>query len=311
MKLHQIRDFLAVARSGSLRAASRDLELSQPSISKSIQQLESTLGAPLFERSIKGVSLTPFGEVFLTRGRAALNELQRAQEEIHQLRGVDGGQVSAALTGIPLMTLLPAALSRFRRLFPNANVRVVERRHDTTLADIREGTLDFAVMPSSTLPDGLVAEVILRDQNVVIGRCGHPLREVSSLRELLEASWVVTRRQGEQAAEFEANFLLQSLPAPKVEVHCESVVGVISLIVNSDLLGYLPRRWVTAGIGRDLLEEIPAGAPVEATPICLVRKAGMPLTPAAQAFANAITVEAEALAGPGEMNGRRNIQTAR
>lgn len=299
MKLHQVRDFLAVARSGSLRAASRELDLSQPSISKSIQQLENTLGAPLFERSIKGVSLTPFGEVFLTRGRAALNELQRAKEEIHQLRGVGGGQVSVALTGIPLMTLLPAALGRFRRRFPNASVRVVERRHDATLADLREGTLDFAVMPLSTMPEGLVTEVILRDQNVVIGRRGHPLRQVGSLRELLGASWVVTRRQGEQAAEFEANFQLQGLPAPKVEVHCESVVGVISLIVNSDLLGYLPRRWVTTGIGRDLLEEIPVSAPIPATPICLIRKAGMPLTPAAQAFANVMTAEAEALAGPG------------
>lgn len=305
MKLHQIRDFLAVARSGSLRAASRELDLSQPSISKSIQQLESTLGAPLFERNIKGVSLTPFGEVFLTRGRAAINELQRAQEEIRQLRGIKGGEVSAAMTGIPLMTLLPAALSRFRRLFPDANVRVVERRHDTTLTDIREGTLDFAVMPLSRLSDGLNAEVILRDQNVVIGRRGHPLRGVSTLRELLEASWVVTRRQGDQAAEFEANFLLQNLPAPKVAVHCESVVGVISLIANSDLLGYLPRRWLTASISRDLLEEIPAGAPVEATPICLVRKAGMPLTPAAHAFSNAITVEAEALAASDKVDAAR------
>jgi len=310
MKLHQIRDFLAVAKSGSLRAASRELELSQPSISKSIQQLEGTLGAPLFERNIKGVSLTPFGEIFLTRGRAAINELHRAQEEIHQLRGVKGGQVSAALTGIPLMTLLPAALRRFRRLFPDANVRVVERRHETTLVDIREGTLDFAVMPSSTLPDGLSAEVILRDQNVVIGRRGHPLRAVSSLRELLGAEWVVTRRQGDQAAEFEANFLLQNLPAPKIAVHCESVVGVISLIANSELLGYLPRRWVTASISRDLLEEIPAGAPVEATPICLVRKAGMPLTPAAHAFASAITLEAEAVASPSKVGGRR-FQSAR
>ena len=61
MKFSAVRDFLAVAERGSLRAAARQLNGSQPAISRSIQELERELGVVLFERSPSGVQLTPMG----------------------------------------------------------------------------------------------------------------------------------------------------------------------------------------------------------------------------------------------------------
>src|SRR6188508_1885518 len=87
MKLHQIRDLLAVAEKGSLRAAARQLGLAQPSISRSIRELERELGAPLLERQARGTVLTPTGKLFASRAGAAASELRRAREEIAQLHG--------------------------------------------------------------------------------------------------------------------------------------------------------------------------------------------------------------------------------
>ena len=67
MKLSALRDFLAVAERGSLRAAARHVSGSQPAMSRSIQELERELGVVLFERSPNGVQLTPMGLVFLRR----------------------------------------------------------------------------------------------------------------------------------------------------------------------------------------------------------------------------------------------------
>ena len=67
MKLHQIRDLLAVADKGSLRAAARHLGLAQPSISRSIRELERELGVPLLERRARGTVLTPTGQRFAGR----------------------------------------------------------------------------------------------------------------------------------------------------------------------------------------------------------------------------------------------------
>src|SRR5258708_14249978 len=79
LKLHQIRDLLAVAEKGSLRAAARHLGLAQPSISRSIRELERELGVPLLERRARGTVLTPSGRLFARRASAAPSELRRAR----------------------------------------------------------------------------------------------------------------------------------------------------------------------------------------------------------------------------------------
>lgn len=299
MKLHQIRDFLAVAKAGGVRAAARELGLSQPAVSKSLQQLEADLGAPLFERSTTGAVLTPAGQAFLSRARAVTAELDRARDEVAQLQSAAPGTVTVAMTGIPSMHLLPAALRRFRRRHAQARVRVVERRYDATLQELREGLLDLAVMPQPAGPADrrLAVEPILRDVAVVIARRQHPLRHAASLEDLLDAPWLVTRMRGDKAEEFENIFRRQKLRAPQTLLLCESVVGSLSLLAGADLLAYMPSRWLGSSVTRPLLERIPVGRPVEMVPICIVHRADLPLTPAAEALADAVRTEAAALGG--------------
>ena len=110
MKLNSLLHFLAVAERGSLRAAARDLEISQPAITRSVQELEKELGVVLFERRTKGVTVTPMGAVFLRRAMAVRNELRRAQDEIAQMRGDLHGQVCVCLSSVAHMAMLPNAL---------------------------------------------------------------------------------------------------------------------------------------------------------------------------------------------------------
>ncbi|UUZ62187.1 LysR family transcriptional regulator [Polaromonas sp. P1-6] len=87
MKFHQLRDFVAIAREGGIRAAARHLDLAQPSLSKSVNALEIELGAPLFERRGSGSVLNNYGELFLRRAENVMSEIERARDEIHQLQG--------------------------------------------------------------------------------------------------------------------------------------------------------------------------------------------------------------------------------
>lgn len=276
--------------------------MSQPAVSKSLQQLEADLGAPLFERTTTGAALTAVGQAFLVRARTVMAELERARDEVAQLHAAAPGTVAVALTGTPAMHLLPGAFSRFRLRHARARVRVVERRYDATLQELREGLLDFAVMPQPAgAPDRrLVIEPILRDVAVVIARRQHPLRHARSLEELLEAPWLVTRMRGDKAEEFENIFRRQGLRAPQALLLCESVVGTLSLLAGADLLAYMPSRWLGSAVTLPLLERIPLGQPVEMVPICIVRRAELPLTPAAEALAEALRLEAGAL-------GRRDL----
>src|SRR3954471_10680151 len=125
-KLHQIRDLLAVAEKGSLRAAARHLGLAQPSISRSIRELERELGAPLLERHARGTTLTPSGHLFARRASAAASELRKAREEIDQLHGPGQGRVVIACSAVPQLVLLPEALAPFRERYPRVELHLVD-----------------------------------------------------------------------------------------------------------------------------------------------------------------------------------------
>ena len=107
MKLSQLRDVLAVAETGSLRAAGRHLGIAQPAITRSIREIEQELGATLFERHAKGVRLTEIGHAFLARAQAIQAELLRAKDEVDQLRGRMSGKVSIALSTASIMSCCP------------------------------------------------------------------------------------------------------------------------------------------------------------------------------------------------------------
>lgn len=297
IKFNQLRDLLAVARHGGIRPAARELGLAQPSLTKSIQQLEAELGVPLFERSGRGLRLTSYGEAFVARTRCAVNEIHRAQDELRQLRDGQTGRLSFAMAGISMMNLLPGALRQFQRRHPGVLLRVVERAHDQAIPELRAGEIEFAVLPhpGEDLGDEFTLEPLLGDRYVVIGRRGHPLARCSTLQELLQAGWIVTRQRGERAAQFEQLFQERGLPVPRIEVQCESFIGVLALLAATDLLAVVPARWLQTESVRNVCQALPVPDLGEARPTCVVRRTAYPLTPAAAAFVAALEVEAGAL----------------
>src|SRR4051812_47398201 len=98
MREAHLRDFIAVADTGSVRAAARRLRLSQGAISKNLLALERELGVALLVRSARGVEPTDFGKILLRRARLADGELRKAKEEIAALAGHAAGPVSVGLS---------------------------------------------------------------------------------------------------------------------------------------------------------------------------------------------------------------------
>ena len=126
MKLNQLRDVLAVADRGSLRAAARHLGLAQPALTRSVNLLERELGVTLFDRQAKGMQLTTMGEHFVRRARAIHSEIKRAREELDQLRGDTRGSISVCMSSLPHIALLPYAMGPFRERFPHIHIDVIE-----------------------------------------------------------------------------------------------------------------------------------------------------------------------------------------
>src|SRR5688572_4235936 len=193
MRLNQIRDFVAVIEAGSLRAAARSLGLSQPAITKSLRQLEEELHVQLLQRNARGAAPTRAGMAFLARARAIQAELRRAEEDLAGFRGGSSGAVAFGIAPAACMLIVPDAVTQFRRRFPHAAVRIVEGVSTALLPQVRDGTLDFLVgqRPLEKPAVPLRFKPLFRTPLVVIGRQGHPLRKARSLRELLDAPWLM------------------------------------------------------------------------------------------------------------------------
>src|SRR5271163_4193749 len=116
----------AVARHGSIRKAADALNVASSALNRQILDLESDLGAALFERLPRGVRLTSVGEVFLAYARQAISELKAVESRVEQLRGLVRGQVGIAAVESVAGELLPSAITRFHAQHPNVrfNVRI-------------------------------------------------------------------------------------------------------------------------------------------------------------------------------------------
>lgn len=278
-----------------MRSAAMRLGMAQPSLSKSIQQLEESLGTVLFYRSAKGIVLTPTGHAFLGHAELAWNELMRGKNEVLQLSGDSEGSLAIGVSATPALIGLADALKAFRREFAHVQIRIVAGHFPSVLPELRAGTLDFSIGPRPLfgIGDEYVVETLFQNTRVVVCRKGHPLAEVGSLSGLLEAEWIVTGATGEAKADFERFFRRHSLPAPEVGVRCEYVTAILALLTGTDMLALLPRQWVESDVTKQILEHIPVSESLQDADICLIYRNGFALTPEAKAFLTLIRRECE------------------
>jgi len=163
MEIHQIRYFLAVAERGGMRPAARQCHVTQPSLSKQIQKLEAELGHPLFDRSSRGVKLTEAGRALLPRAQKILAEVTVALDSVRA--DVEVGRGRLNLGAIPTIApfLLPAAVRRFQKRYPQADLTITEDRTANLIEELASARLDVAFM-SLPLDDPRITHTHLFDE---------------------------------------------------------------------------------------------------------------------------------------------------
>jgi LysR family transcriptional regulator, regulator of abg operon len=294
MRLQHIQHFLAVVDAGTLRAAARRLELTQPAITKSLRQLEEHAGAQLVLRTPKGVVLTPAGKTFLARARVIQAELRRAEEELRGLRAPAGGAVAFGIAP-PFSLVMPDALARFRARYPEASVRVVEGVRAALLPAVRDEALDFAMGQhvGATAQGGLRFRPIVRPRLAVAARKGHPQAAARGLAALAGCEWLIFNPLGAGGV-VEQIFASAGLAMPRAVVHCESFASALALLSRTDIVGLMIEPFLADPLAARLLQRIEVREPIPSPSIGLFQRAGTSLTPAAAAMAQAVIAASRA-----------------
>ena len=139
VKLRDLHIALAVAEAGSMTRAAEALAVSYPVVSKTISELEQTLGVKLFDRSVSGVEPTHYGRALLKSGVAVFDEMRKGLQQIDFIKQPDAGDLRIGSSIVVDAGLLPAILERFSRDFPRPVLHLslkTSRPSNTTICAI-------------------------------------------------------------------------------------------------------------------------------------------------------------------------------
>lgn len=188
MLKRSLKYFMAVARHGSIRAASAELNVAQSAVSRQLQALEYELGVELLERHTHGVALTQAGELLQAYGRAVSFDAERLISELDALRGLRRGHVRLAMIESLVPNVLPRALDRFLKEFPGITFGIDVTTTDRVVAAVRDGSAEAGVGFSPDLPGDVRTVFSLRERMLAIVAADHPLAASSeiSVRDLID-----------------------------------------------------------------------------------------------------------------------------
>jgi DNA-binding transcriptional LysR family regulator len=246
LELQQLRQVLALAEHGSFVRAAAALHISQPALSRSIQNLERRFGSDLFLRSSSGAVPTDLGRLYIERARDVLRMADELDREAVSHGNLRTGRVAVGGGPFPADAVLGRATAKFVEQYPGVSVRVQTRDWDELAHQLRSRELDFFVAETSTLhrePDLEVMPLPADHPVYLVARAGHPLagRGRVSIEDALEWPLVTPGRVPPRlldpllsAHRAVSTRIAKARPLPSIE--CNSLATVKRVVANSDAI---------------------------------------------------------------------------
>jgi LysR family transcriptional regulator, low CO2-responsive transcriptional regulator len=181
MDFDQLEIFLEVARLSSFSRAAEKRFRTQPAISSQIRALEEEVGTRLLDRSGGKVSVTAAGKLFFKYAEETLERRKIILTDIAETERVPRGEIVVGANEGTCLHILPEVFAQFKHDYPNVSVSIKRADYATILESILENVVDFGVVSLPVNDNRLQAELIHRDELVVITPPGHPLAAKKSV----------------------------------------------------------------------------------------------------------------------------------
>ena len=291
-----LRTFLAVCREGSISSGARRLNISQPSVSAAIAQLEISLGGSLFDRRRQGIQLTPAGRALMRRAEMMETLLCDAEEAVALAQRGVGGPLRIGGTPGALVSLVPSGIARMEHGLPMA-LHIIERS-DAQLTDLlRRGEIEVAVVTTGIepAPDDIDELSVARDPfALIVGRAHDQLSSAVTLGEMGNFGWVLPQAAGAFHRQTEALFLAAETPIPSNVIRCDSLLTSKAIVRLGQRVTVLPHGVVAAELSMGLLRAIRIIDATVNRSIGIRTLADRPLSLLATEFVAAVTPQQQA-----------------
>lgn len=300
LSLRHLRLIDAIEREGSLAAAATSLNMTQSAVTKALQDAEGVAGVALFARTSRGAIPTLYGELLVGHARDVIARLRRASREIADLRGGTGGTVSVGTLPSAAGSLVPDAIGRLLAERPRLRVTIIEGKHERLTALLRRGDLDLVVgrLPPRRRPADIAEAVLGADLAQLVVRAGHVLGHRSAdgkglmLADLQNQPWILPPPDTTLRRQLDAAFHEEGLDPPVPMIESLSFLSNRALLLAGDYITVWPQQLASTEARRGQIAVLPVELPATERPLGLWWRAEVPLSPAAQALADALRDDA-------------------
>jgi DNA-binding transcriptional LysR family regulator len=298
LKPRDLHVFLAVAERGNMAKAAEQLAISRPVVSKTIADLEHTLGVRLLDRTSQGVEPTLYGRALLKRSLAVFEELRQSVKEIEFLADPSVGELHVGFTEVPAAGLVPAAIDRLTRRHPRITVHTEQGAFSTIVDFLRSRRCEVAVVRLLSPEPDMTFQPLHYEQLFVVagsrGKWGRQRR--ISLADLAEEPWIQSPPEMEPGSPTLETFRAAGLPSPRVVVSSASLNLRYGLLATGRFVTMIPDSALHYGPRRAPIRVLPIKLPRWHVPTCVVTLKDRTLSPLAQLFIDCLHELAKPLA---------------
>jgi DNA-binding transcriptional LysR family regulator len=272
LKLRHLELLQALGEDPNVHRAAARLNMSQPTASKLLREIELAVGQALFTRHRRGLEPTPVGRVMTRRSGLALSEIGAAHAEMNAVAAGATGRLRLGVFPVAVPWLMPALGAVLHERQPGLVLKVQAGLEDTLLPALEAGELDCVlgrIVPEMLTAD-LVHEVLYLEPTVVVCGSAHPILRARGRRrlELLSSSgWVLPSRRGALHTMVASRLAQASLPGPRVIYEATSVFTVIELLSGSTLLSALSQHVARSAAANGRLAVLPIDLPAASYPV--------------------------------------------
>jgi DNA-binding transcriptional LysR family regulator len=315
LKLPQLKVLLAVARTGSMSKAAKDLSMSQSVVSKAISELEATLGVRLFDRSVQGVEPTFYGKSLLKRAAVVFDELRTSVGEIEFLANPGVGELRIGST-LPQTPVVAAVIERLSRKYPRLDFKVIFA-DGVTLLDrhLRGRRIDLMIAPlmSPPLEDDLESTFLYENApRVVVGpKSPWAGRRNVELIDLIGEPWCLPPPETALGAVFLDAVRSHGLEPPRVVVWSASNQLCHRLLVDGRFVGISTNVTLHFDPHRPHVKELPVELCARTFRIAVLTLKNRTISPIAQIFIDCAREIVRPLVGLGVSSASQNRRIKR
>jgi DNA-binding transcriptional LysR family regulator len=233
MDTQALRNFIRLAETLHFTKTSEQVFIAQPALSRQIKQLEQLIGAKLFKRDKRNVSLTKAGVYFKKAAQQTVDRLDYAMSRAKQIHLGEAGEIKIGYTHSIVQTILPRIIKEIRIKFPGVKTVLREMNNTDQYADLAEGRLDIGFATNIIAPENIKSKIFFEDVFVVVLPKNHRLLKQKSfnLSALSNEAFILPHKiDGSDYVYTVESICLDAGFFPNVVHHTASVSSALKLV---------------------------------------------------------------------------------